>query len=462
MDKSYSTRMVSPRSLKRQRGIVMVILTIGVLAILAMSGLALDSGHIFLTKTRLQNAVDAAALGAAKVLSSSGSMMAATAEANATFSSNVAAPGNELIDSAWDGGSGEITLHVEFSQTISPFTPTTVGDPPYVRVVADGFTLDSWLIQVVGVTETEVVASAVSGPSAGLAGVCNIAPILACGCRPGIDPDCCDPVSGCASGDDYLEASFPHEVPAAGTTGIEQIIGLSLPAGAGFPLGPGNFQFLNIGDNKGSNDLKNALAGNSDYCVDSDAVGDWVEPKPGANVNAGSDGLNSRFDGGEAVDNSGKLQVPADYMKDEMLGASDKLVIVDNEEGLPEVATESGNPPSGDVYDYGKYANDTFNVNTAICTDCQKWRRMIVLPIGNCDGTLSGSSSDIQVHAYGCFLLLQRVDHTGQRAIFGQFVPNPNGNSVPGCEATGGIDPDLPEYAPTKIVLYRDSGSGDS
>ncbi|MDI3323800.1 Tad domain-containing protein [Pontibacterium granulatum] len=439
----------------------MVILAIGMLALIAMSGLALDSGHIYLTKTRLQNAVDAAALGAAQELGSSSDRGAATTQANVVFSDNMAAPGNGLLADAWADGAGEITLTVEFSDTIDPFVPTTVGDPPYVRVNATGFTLDSWLVRVVGVNEAEVVASAVAGPSAGLTGVCNIAPIMACGCTPGVG-GCCDPVSGC-SGDDYLEDSFPTALPAAGELTVDQVTGLSLPAGTTSELGPGNFQLLRLGDSVGSNDLRNALAGNSDFCVDVGESGDWVDTEPGASVDAVSTGLNSRFDG------STRFDVPADYLKEELLEAeSDKLVIVEDADGNPQVETESGNPPpSGGVYDYAQYATDMASITDADCSavggvGCEKWRRMMVLPIGNCDGSINGTSSPVQIHAYGCFMLLQRIDHTGQRAVFGQFVPNPGGDSVPGCDATGGIDPDPSEYAPTKIVLYRNADSGDS
>ena len=51
----------------RQRGVVMPIVVIGLLAMLAMVGLAIDSSHAFVNMTRLQNTADAAALAAAKV-----------------------------------------------------------------------------------------------------------------------------------------------------------------------------------------------------------------------------------------------------------------------------------------------------------------------------------------------------------------------------------------------------------
>lgn len=49
---------------RRQGGAVSVLMVIAMAAIAMTAALALDGGHMLLNKTRLQNAVDAAALGA--------------------------------------------------------------------------------------------------------------------------------------------------------------------------------------------------------------------------------------------------------------------------------------------------------------------------------------------------------------------------------------------------------------
>lgn len=54
---------------RRQEGSVSVLMVIALAAILMVAGLTLDMGHMLLNKTRLQNAVDAAALSGAKTLS---------------------------------------------------------------------------------------------------------------------------------------------------------------------------------------------------------------------------------------------------------------------------------------------------------------------------------------------------------------------------------------------------------
>jgi Flp pilus assembly protein TadG len=56
----------------KQKGVVGILVVVGLVALLAMAGLALDSGHAMLNKTRLQNAVDAAALSGAKELDLTG------------------------------------------------------------------------------------------------------------------------------------------------------------------------------------------------------------------------------------------------------------------------------------------------------------------------------------------------------------------------------------------------------
>ena len=70
---------------KRQRGVAMVIIAAGLLAILAVAGLAIYASRITYDKSRLQGVVDATALTAAKVLDQTGSDAQAITAANAVF-----------------------------------------------------------------------------------------------------------------------------------------------------------------------------------------------------------------------------------------------------------------------------------------------------------------------------------------------------------------------------------------
>jgi len=456
MDRPYSTRRVIPRTLKGQRGVVMIMVTVGMVAILAVAGLALDSGHLFLTKTRLQNAVDSAALTAAKVLKSSDSMVDATAAARATFEENLSAPGNDLIADAYNDGNGDLVLTVQYSATLNPFTPSAT--PPFVRVIADSVSLDTWLARVVGVDQTEAVASAVSGPVA-VTGICDLVPMLACGCEPGT-PGCCDGASdaGCAA-DSY----YGYTVPDASTDlAMEDVTSVKISAGNNQDIGPGNFHLLRLGDNQGGNYIRDALAGaTTGLCADYDPVSgeETVDSEPGNKVGPALDGLNARFDGGTFGTGQNQEYVPPDYVIQEALeDVSDELVLGDD----GTVQTEDG-ASAPDLFDYNDYlgAVDGSCGNGETCNlSGEPFRRMMVLPIGHCTGLSNGTSSPISVQGYGCFMLLQRGSQGNNGAdFFGQFVGSA---SARGCDVAGGIDPGASPSLPTQIVLFRDPDSGDS
>ena len=110
MRKSRGKRVrLSGSAASKQRGIVVPIVVIGLLAILAVAGLALDGSHALGNKTRMQNTVDAAALAAAKVLDDTdGDTALATAAANNLFSINASSSGNHEMDDAY--GAGDISV----------------------------------------------------------------------------------------------------------------------------------------------------------------------------------------------------------------------------------------------------------------------------------------------------------------------------------------------------------------
>ena len=58
------------KGLKKQRGVVIVLVAVVLPVLLFAMGWALDFGHVFVNKTRLQNALDATALSAAIAISS--------------------------------------------------------------------------------------------------------------------------------------------------------------------------------------------------------------------------------------------------------------------------------------------------------------------------------------------------------------------------------------------------------
>jgi Flp pilus assembly protein TadG len=75
-------------SSRRQRGVALPLVVIGLVAMLALVGLALDTSHALTNKTRLQNTVDAAALAAAKAYDQSSDVLDGNAAALSLFGIN--------------------------------------------------------------------------------------------------------------------------------------------------------------------------------------------------------------------------------------------------------------------------------------------------------------------------------------------------------------------------------------
>ena len=142
----------------RQKGVVAIMVAVGLLALLAMVGLALDSGHAVLNKSRLQNTVDASALAAAKVLDATGSEANADTAARSVFDLNAAS--QPELNSVMSGAD----LTIQFSNTLNPWASGTTP-ANYVRVIADDFTMWTSFTSLVGITETRMAATAVAGPS---------------------------------------------------------------------------------------------------------------------------------------------------------------------------------------------------------------------------------------------------------------------------------------------------------
>jgi len=137
-----------------QRGAVLAIFVIGMVAIIALAGLALDMSHAYVDKTKLQNALDAAALsGAMTLINSDGNCAFGTNDAIDSFDENVL--GTELAT---------LTPTVEFSETLQGGFSTSCPDSPkFVRAkLREGnrFSMKTWLARVLGSQWNSVLIAA--------------------------------------------------------------------------------------------------------------------------------------------------------------------------------------------------------------------------------------------------------------------------------------------------------------
>jgi Flp pilus assembly protein TadG len=407
-----------------QRGAAMLLLVIGMTAIIGMVGLALESGHSMLSKTRLQNTVDAAALSAAKTLDETADVALAEAAAIELFTVNANNAGNREI--AAEYATGGITLTVEFSSSLNPFVP---GSTPaaYARVRALDFTMPAWFSVVVGVTERRVSASAVAGPSPTINQACNIMPMMVCG--------------NAAAGPPYF-----------GYTAGEPEVLKSSTSNGSWDVGPGNFQLIRLGGGQGGAAVREAMAGGFDGCI---TAGENIETEPGNTIGPVVQGFNTRFG-----DYLGPLQgMQATYPPDVVVNEPTPRLDYNRD---TDTITQNGAAvtDAGDLdYNYQDYSADVAAENYDYAPSPEGigafQRREAAVAIGDCDGTTNGQG-EVPLLGFGCFFLLQEAEQRGNESyIYGQFLESCRAGGMPGPAPTT-----IP--GPYIIQLYRDYSSTDS
>lgn len=414
----------------KQQGAIIVMFTVGLFAIVAMAALALDSSHMLLNKGRLQNAVDSAALSAAKTLQDGGTLAEARQTAVGVLSQNLNYLENtEISDvvtlTSPDYSANQVTAHlsVEFSALPDPFIPGANETYEYVRVKVEDVNLDNFLAQLMDF-DKQVRASAVAGRSTDIECLNKVVPLLVCG-----DMNLPD--------DNY---GMSH-----GQLHVMKIGSKQKPSDPDITLGPGNFQLLDLGG-PGGKGIEQGLAGefSPGSCV---SVGQNIPTEPGNKVGPVADGLNTRF--GEWP--NGNQLNSADHPRDLNTCEGEKL-IVDSEASITN--------PTANYYSYAEYYNqdDTQHCATGNITSssiARADRRKLPVVIGNCDGKVNGKNV-VEVKSIGCFFLTQRVEHTGKTSIIiGEYV------SECGSSGNASLDPDFDSDNFT-IVLYRDPDSPDS
>ncbi len=412
-------------SVARQRGVVTVLMAISLLALLVMVGLALDTGNIMINKTRLQNAVDAAALAAAKRFDEMGNAASATDEAKNVFLLNATANGNTALKEAWKSGAGSIQLEVKYSTTLPPFTSNTTQGP-YVRVRASGFQVDTWLVHLVGVEHATLSTSAVAGPQP-VSTVHNPVPLMVCG----------DPAAGEGNHWGYT---------------LNQVVVLkNSDTSCGSAVGKGNFQLLALGGT-GADQVRNNLAGGFDQPV---SAGSTVLTEPGNVVGPVLQGLNTRFGSYQGSMHGLEAIYPPDVIIDQQPNPGLSTQCVSGQQRIKLGSKEITSSNIDELYNYSDYTSDL--ANPAVY-DYQPHsnsgigaydRRMLAVPVVNCENT-SGGRGSVPVLGFGCFWLLQPILKGGSSSyIYGEFVEE-CAVSGSGGAGTGSLD------GPHIIVLYND------
>jgi hypothetical protein len=416
------------RSARKQKGAVLVLFVIGMILIIAIAGLALDSSHAYINKTEMQHALDAAALSGAMTLVSGGTCRNATTDAEATFKENVA--GTEL--------SG-LTPMIELAETLEDDAFGGCPDNPrFVRAKLRGgneFEMTTWLISVIGKDKLTIGASAVAGPVD--VNPCKVGPFLVCGNKEvGCDEDDCYgyKVDNENPKECWIKVgSGNKETPSDGVAA--EVCGADTSGWANSEVGPGNYHFkyyesCSSGQGGGQNCMREALSKSANQqCGEANLGYAQSQTGNGASIRKAYNTIFGEYQGG-----------------------------IDRDDYPPDTDTREG------IF-YDSYDGNNRRVMPVLIAQCdatqQEWADAecgdtnVPYKEWDPDKGVQGRACFPKL-TYGCFFLTRKMSKQGNQSfIYGQFI----GECPNQGEKT--INPN-PMFDVSKIILYKDPGSGDS
>ncbi|HZN25820.1 MAG TPA: pilus assembly protein TadG-related protein [Burkholderiales bacterium] len=216
----------------KQRGVIAVIAALSLLAFIAMAGLVLDLGRLFIIKAELQGAADSCVLSAARELNNaSDSLLRAT---NAGIQVGVRNSA-DLQSAMVKVEPSDVTFSPTLTGAYVPAVLTTPSAVKYVKCRPQAVSAEMWFMKVIGVTNRVVSAEAIARLAASQA-------------------TCATPVGLCTT-----QTSKNTPQPNWGLKAGDWYSGIFAP-GAGMT---GSFNWIDFNPpNGGANELKDMIAGN--------------------------------------------------------------------------------------------------------------------------------------------------------------------------------------------------------
>lgn len=155
----------APPVQRRQSGTVAVVFGLALVALLAVGGLVLDLGHLYVVKTELQNAADSAALAGAKDLDQSATGITKAAAAAVA----IAARHRYDFSTTVTLSSATTSTNIYFGSTPDgPWSSiaTASASPSgltFIKVDTGSVTLTTWLMKAAGISSMDTSGVAVAG-----------------------------------------------------------------------------------------------------------------------------------------------------------------------------------------------------------------------------------------------------------------------------------------------------------
>ncbi|MCX9564300.1 pilus assembly protein, partial [Vibrio cholerae] len=160
---------------RKQQGLVLVLVTAAMVSLVILAAIAIDVTHQVVNRTKLQNAVDAAALAAAMVADATHDTATATDVAKSTLTSMHNASGNSELDV----DSANFGIAYSNDPLLFPDGSFDATGDIYVRVSVADLSLTEFFMQALGMAK-QVSAAAVAGPSSSINTIGNVVPIGVC------------------------------------------------------------------------------------------------------------------------------------------------------------------------------------------------------------------------------------------------------------------------------------------
>ncbi len=425
---------------RAQKGVVAIFATLAMVVLIGAGALALDVGNLILSKGKLQNLVDSAALSAAKAIDSGSDHAEAILAGNAAINNNLALDGfgsMTIVDT---------DIHYEFSESLPFDSTTSTTSSPYVRVRIEDVDVADYLVTIFNI-DMSARSSAIAGPSTSLGGTCNIVPLSIC--------------QGPDTGEDGSNISGYEQ-------GSLHVLKASLQNDSS--IGAGNFMPMALYDadgnlNKGADAYKKALAGDYDACLDFSH--DTITSEPGNKVGP-SLAIDSRF----VTAKIGQKTYPQDTYPQYDEITPIQIITETDDNGIASYQTDPSQYQSSldSPYEsyFDEYMNRYENQNYDTCLDGScgaNFRRILTVPVIDCDGITKPGRTAIPFKGFACFFLVQPLSVTnhvekskGQGNgswIVGEFIKNCRNNT-----GDPGMTPN--DKGPYKIVLFNDPDSEDS